>query len=77
MGRHSDAFSYQATKDGKVFISRQGKRIAVLKGAKAAAFLESVDDADEDLSQLEMARVTGNYKRGNERLMGERRRERQ
>ena len=60
-------FSYRATKDGKVFISWNGKQVTTLKGPKADAFLESIDGADDETAQLLMARVTGNFKRGNER----------
>ena len=44
-------------------ISRDGRRATTLRGAAASQFLARVD-ADP---QLAMARVTGNYKRGNER----------
>jgi hypothetical protein len=38
-----------------------------LRGRQAQAFLAEIESADEaDLQQL-MARLTGNYKRGNER----------
>jgi hypothetical protein len=57
-------FAYRSTKDGKVFISRGGKDVTVLAGAQAERFLGRVEREDP---QLEMARVTGNYKRGNER----------
>ncbi len=68
------AFSHCSTKDGKVFISWNGDVVMTLKGAKAGGFLSAVDGADEELAQLEMARITGNFKRGNERLMGKRKR---
>ena len=70
-------FSYRATKEGKVFISRKGVVVTTLKGARAQAFLASVDGADDELAQLEMARATGNYRRGNERLIGKRKRARE
>ncbi|MBE0635118.1 hypothetical protein IH601_03885 [Candidatus Bipolaricaulota bacterium] len=37
-----------------------------LKEASASRFLAAVDGADDELAQLEMARITGNFKRGNE-----------
>ncbi len=48
----------------EVVITHHGRKATVLRGARAAAFLESVKDQDP---QLLMARMTGNYRRGNER----------
>lgn len=48
----------------EVVITHRGVRAAVLRGARAAAFLDDVEAADP---QRLMARVTGNYRRGNER----------
>ncbi|MBU1050917.1 hypothetical protein KKG90_12950 [Candidatus Bipolaricaulota bacterium] len=72
MQQQSDVYSFQSTKDGKVFIFWKGKTVMTLKGSRASAFLAAVDEASEELAQLEMARITGNFKRGNERLMGQR-----
>jgi hypothetical protein len=63
---HED-FSYQKTKDDKVLISWRHKSVVTLKGHKAQSFLAQTNDADEEELQLLMARVTGNFKRGNER----------
>ncbi len=60
-------FSYRRAKDERVLIEWNGRRAAVLTGAKARRFLAAVEGADPDRAQLEMARVTGNFKRGNER----------
>lgn len=72
MGLDTSVFSYRSTKDGKVFISWNDRIVMTLKGSKAGKFLADVDGANEELTQLEMARVTGNFKRGNERLIGKR-----
>lgn len=57
-------FSYEARKNGEVVVRHHGRVATVLRGHKAQDFLDAVDDGDpQDL----MARVTGNYKRGNER----------
>ncbi len=61
-------FSYRATKRGEVFVHHRGRLATTLRGAAAADFLLEVDDADTDEQQQIMARVTGNYRRGNERL---------
>ncbi|MBN7794828.1 hypothetical protein JF550_13225 [Microbacterium esteraromaticum] len=47
-----------------VVILHHGIRAATLRGAKAADFLDRVETEDP---QLLMARLTGNYRRGNER----------
>ena len=60
-------FSWRATKDGRVRIARGGRVVTTLAGASARRFLSRVEGADEPAAQLEMARATGNYKRGNER----------
>lgn len=47
-----------------VVITHGGRRATTLRGDRARQFLEQVEDSD---GQELMARVTGNYKRGNER----------
>lgn len=47
-----------------VVIRHYGTTATTLRGASAADFLAQVERGD---SQLLMARVTGNYRRGNER----------
>jgi hypothetical protein len=51
----------------EVVVTHRGRRAAVLRGDSAARFLERVEDLDEAGAQQLMARVTGNFKRGNER----------
>lgn len=48
----------------EVVISHHGKEATVLRGARAIEFAQEVANNDP---QLLMARLTGNYKRGNER----------
>lgn len=47
-----------------VEIRHHGVRATVLRGARAAEFLDQVEHGDP---QLLMARMTGDYRRGNER----------
>ena len=61
-------FSYHKSKDGRVFISWRGQQAVVLKGGKAASFLSRAETLDAPGKQLEMARTTGNFKRGNEQV---------
>jgi hypothetical protein len=48
-----------------VVITHRGRKAATLRGDAATRFLLSVEHGDP---QQLMARATGNYKRGNERL---------
>lgn len=57
-------FEYRTDQSGTVTVLHHGKVAATLRGATAARFLAEVDGGD---AQLLMARVTGNYRRGNER----------
>lgn len=47
-----------------VVVTHHGRPATVLRGRRAAEFLEDVERTDP---QEVMARVTGNYRRGNER----------
>jgi hypothetical protein len=60
-------FSYRETKDGKVMIDWRGKHAGTFTGSRARRFLAAVDGAGDERLQIEMARVTGNFKHGNER----------
>ena len=59
-----NGFRYEVRKNGDVVILHHGRLASTLRGRKAAAFLDDVDGSDD---QELMARLTGNYKRGNER----------
>lgn len=63
MGAGAEGFSYRR-RDDRVLIYHHGRLATTLRGRRAADFLEDVVTGDE---QLLMARLTGNYKRGNER----------
>jgi hypothetical protein len=60
-------FVWRRTKDGRVRISRGGRVVTTLAGARARTFLSRVEGTDEAAAQQLMARATGNYRRGNER----------
>lgn len=49
---------------GEVVVLHHGRRATTLRGDRAAAFLVDVESGDP---QELMARLTGNYRRGNER----------
>ncbi|OOQ94085.1 hypothetical protein [Bacillus cereus] len=61
-------FHYRVTKKNIVTIEYCGKQIMVLKGNDVEKFLNKITRANnEKEKQLIMAKITGNFKRGNER----------
>jgi len=62
-----EVFTYRAGKDGKVFISWHGQQVMIIKGEQAQKFLNKIADLGHKEAQLVMAKITGNFKRGNER----------
>lgn len=60
-------FSFKKEGSAVVFY-RRGKKIKQITGLKALNFLESTDHQSEDNIQIQIAKITGNYKRGNERF---------
>ena len=63
MAAPAHGFAY-VLRGGDVEITHHGRVAATLRGRTAQRFLAEVED--EDPQQL-MARITGNYRRGNER----------
>jgi hypothetical protein len=66
-GLEDSPFSYREGKDGRVVISWRGRQAMIFKGAQAASFLKRANGLDEAQLQLTMAKITGNFKRGNEK----------
>lgn len=60
-------FDYRLAKDGLAFISWRGRHVVTLSGVKADRFVDRIDGLTDEAAQLLMGRVTGNFKRGNER----------
>lgn len=71
---HSDRleeeqFTYKVTKDGNLFVYWHGKEVRTYTGFKAAQIIEDLNSATSTRdTQFALARVTGNFKRGNEKL---------
>jgi len=59
-----EGFEFRVDGADTVTVLHHGKVAARLRGGTAARFLDEVERGD---AQLLMARVTGNYRRGNER----------
>ncbi len=62
-----EPFSYRIAKDGKIFIYWQNKQIMTVKEKKAVALLKKIKGKDAKTVQLALAKITGNFKHGNER----------
>ncbi|CAG9622280.1 hypothetical protein [Sutcliffiella rhizosphaerae] len=69
-----DPFSYRVTKDNTVLIEYKGKQVKILKGKDAEKILGKINIAEDDKAvQLILAKITGNFKRGNERIVNSKR----
>ena len=62
-----EPFAYRASKDGKAFVTWYGKTVLILKAQAAQRFLVQVAAATPADAQRIMTKITGNFKRGNER----------
>jgi hypothetical protein len=58
-------------KNGDVQVTHHGRPASTLRGRDAIDFIAEMDSADDQAQQQAMARLTGNYKRGNERMADE------
>ena len=67
MASRPEGFAWSQRHNGDVVITHRGKNATVLRAAKAAEFLDDVSGSNDQSDQELMARLTGNYKRGNER----------
>jgi hypothetical protein len=65
-------FTYRASGRDAVRILRHGREVTVLRGKPAQRFLGKAEGASPEAVQQLCARVTGNYKRGNEGLAASR-----
>jgi hypothetical protein len=64
-------FTWRQRKNGDIEVLHKGRLASTLRGQDAADFLAEATGSELiDLQPL-MARITGNYKRGNERQAGE------
>lgn len=64
-----EPFSYRIAKNNTIFLDYLGKQVKMLKGNEAEKLLHKINAAkDSKEVQLILAKITGNFKRGNERL---------
>ena len=64
-------FSFRQTKGGLVRIAFQGKVVTTLSGKDAAKFMSRADASNPEALQLLMAKATGHFKHGTERVSKE------
>ena len=62
-----EPFSYKITKDKKIFIYWNEKQVTILKGKQSEDFFKKILNVNKKEAQLIMAKITGNFKRGNEK----------
>ncbi len=60
-------FTYRTRKDGSVEVLHYDRLASTLRGRDAVSFIGKIEALSQADAQQLMARVTGNYKRGNER----------
>lgn len=63
-------FSYKVTKSFKTFIYYEGRQIKILNEKDTNRLLTRVQNKSEFDIQLELAKITGNFKHGNEKRAG-------
>ena len=65
-----EPFSYRMTKDGTVAINYKGKQIKVVKDREAERLIARIKAVENNILevQLLLAKITGNFKHGNEKL---------
>jgi hypothetical protein len=68
-GLENFPFSYYEGGE-KVFICYNRRQVMIQKGQKAKSFLARMTGCDRAAQQIVMAKITGNFKRGNERQGG-------
>ena len=62
-----EPFSHRTRADGTIVISYRTAPVTFLRGRAAERFATRIAGADASAAQQLMARLTGNFKRGNER----------
>ncbi|WP_369901916.1 hypothetical protein [Bacillus manliponensis] len=63
-------FAYQITKKGTVVIHYGGKQIKIVKDREAERLIARIQEVEDNIIevQLLLAKITGNFKRGNEKF---------
>ncbi|WP_043931189.1 hypothetical protein [Bacillus sp. EB01] len=66
-----EPFTYQTTNKGTVAIYYNGKQIKIIKDNDAERLIARIKEVEDNIIevQLLLAKITGNFKRGNEKKM--------
>lgn len=67
LAKHDLGFDFLILGETLLSIRRQGREVTVLRNKAALKARQQLENADFPTQQQLMARLTGNYKRGNER----------
>jgi len=67
MTLETQPFTYAIRKDGTVAVSYQGRQIVIVGGKDAVRLQARLAGASAEAVQLALAKITGNFKHGNER----------
>ena len=68
MKNNPEGFTYSNNNHNEVVFHHHGKFAGRLRKEKVEQFLQFAEKASDAQLQLKMAKLTGNYKHGNERL---------
>jgi len=65
-----EPFAYQITKKGTVVIEYEGKQIKIVKDREAVRLIARIKEVEDNITavQLMLAKITGNFKWGNEKI---------
>jgi len=65
-----EPFDYEITKKGTVVIYYKGKQIKIIKDREAECLIKRIKEVEDNITavQLLLAKITGNFKRGNEKF---------
>jgi hypothetical protein len=63
----AEPFDWSVTADSRVLVSRGGRQVVVVAGARGSKLAAQLETADDERAQQLLARATGNYRRGNEK----------
>ncbi|MGN7454572.1 hypothetical protein ACTHPH_07140 [Paenibacillus pasadenensis] len=64
---NEEIFTYKRTKNNGIFLYWNGKHVKTLAGKASDRFLSAIAGQDHKGTQLVMAKLTGNFKHGNEK----------
>ena len=60
-------FDYKIKKDQGIMIFWRQQQVMIVKGKKAAQLILKLKAANPDEAEMILAKITGNFKRGNEK----------